>query len=132
MTLLVLEVAEVLMIWNFSVPETAGLAGDAPAGTASHTAAAIAATADAAAAANEVIRFIAFPSPANRMDLFPPLQAVGARPGTGPLIRRTTRRHGPANADLARQPAPRTFPSRPTRRGICCPAHRHGLPGHPA
>src|SRR6266568_5482880 len=120
------------MIWNFSVPETAGLAGDAPAGTASHTAAAIAATTDAAAAANEVIRFTAFPSPANRMDLFPPLEAAGARPRTGPLIRRATRRHGPANADLARQPAPRTFPSRPHPAGHLLsrpPARPAGHPG---
>jgi hypothetical protein len=68
------------------------------------------------------------------MDLFPPLQAAGARPGTSPLIRRTTRRHGPANADLARQPAPRTFPSRPYPAGHLLsrpPARPAGHPGPP-
>src|SRR5215469_431721 len=67
MTLAVLEVAEVVMIWKFSVPVTAD--DDAPAGTASHNAAAPAAMTAPAAVAIEMIRFTVFPSHPNRADL---------------------------------------------------------------
>jgi hypothetical protein len=56
MTLAVLEVADVLMSWKCSVPETADRAGDAPAGTASHKAAATVARAAVAPVAKEMMR----------------------------------------------------------------------------
>jgi hypothetical protein len=57
MTLNVLEVAEVVMIWKFSVPDT----DTAPAGTASHKAVAVVAAVAAAAMAKEMLRFTASP-----------------------------------------------------------------------
>src|SRR5215469_13849902 len=72
-TLAVLEVADVLMIWNFSVP--VACADDAPAGTASHNATAAAAMTDPAAVAIEMIRFTVLPShPETNGLVTPPLQ----------------------------------------------------------
>ena len=60
MTPCVLDVADVVTAWKFSVPETAGRAA-APAGTASHRAEAMAAAVVAAAMAKEMLRFTACP-----------------------------------------------------------------------
>src|SRR5690348_17124926 len=76
MTLDVLEVADVLTIWKFSVPVTA--AGAAPAGTASHNAAADAAMTDPAAVAIETIRFTVFPS---RPETNGPITTLTAKSG---------------------------------------------------
>jgi hypothetical protein len=62
MTLAVLEVPDVLMSRKCSVPETADRPGDAPAGTASHRAAATAAT---VTVAKEMMRFNCFSLPSS-------------------------------------------------------------------
>src|SRR5215472_19003385 len=81
-TLAVLEVADVLMIWNFSVPVTA--ADDAPAGTASHNATAAAAMTDPAAVAIEMIRFTVLPSHPETNGLVTTLTAKRGRGSSAP------------------------------------------------
>src|SRR5262249_11463156 len=84
MTLDVLEVAEVLMSWNFSVPEA--WADDAPAGTASHNATAAAAMTDPAAVGIEMIRFTVLPSHPETNGLITTLAAKGGRGSFAPAL----------------------------------------------